>query len=70
MASKKIETFIVQPRNGTVADVTAKTLLLRGTRQQVESYVIGMHSIEIASPEQLLDCGKSDVRITDASAAG
>ena len=40
--------------------------VVRGSRKQVESYVVGLFTIELASADELVEAGKEGLEIVEA----
>lgn len=72
MASRKVESFVVQQREVAVSEddhvthVTPRPRLITGTRAQVESYLIGGYSIDPCGVEKAVELGRDGVVIEDA----
>ena len=65
MARPKQRIFTVQKRDAKPGD---EVRLVRGTRTEVEGWLLGLHLIEPCTPEQAVELGAAGVRVEDAVA--
>ena len=64
MARPKQRIFTVQKRDAKSGEVR----LVRGTRTEVEGWLLGLHLIEPCTPEQAVELGAAGVRVEEAAA--
>lgn len=63
MARPKQRIFLVQKRG---AD--GERRLVRGTRTEVDGWLLGLYLIELCTPEQAVELGAAGVRVEEAAA--